>query len=248
MIISHNISSMNTQRQFKINTGKKAKASEQLSSGYRINRAADDAAGLSISEKMRAQIKGLDQGAENIQDGISLLNTADGALNEVHSILQRMNELCVQAANDTNVAEDREAIQLELRTMADEINHIGKSTTFNTMQIFDDAFHTDSAALTGLVQSPSAKSGYLTEAVEINGHWFPASTLDFSKIDANNIDKLHLKGFSFNCSQFCSEVFDFKFSTDGSPSSATNLDGRVTHKYVVDISGCTTGAEIVDVL
>ena len=248
MIIVHNMLADNTQRQLKINTNRKAKLSEQLSSGYCINRAADDAAGLSISEKMRAQIRGLDQGANNIQDGISLLNTADGALNEVHAILQRMNELSVQAANDTYTTEDREAVQTELRQMADEINHISETTTFNTMQIFDDAFKTDVTSVTGLVKSPSANSGYLSEAVEINGKWFPAATLDFSGITADNIERLHLKGFSFNCSQNCSEVFDFKFSVDGTPSSASNLDGRVTHKYVIDISGCTSGAEIVDAI
>src|SRR5690625_740686 len=112
MIINHNISALNTHRQLGANTNAVAKNLEKLSSGLKINRAGDDAAGLAISEKMRGQIRGLEMASKNAQDGISLIQTAEGALTETHAILQRMRELAVQAANDTNVAEDREAIQL----------------------------------------------------------------------------------------------------------------------------------------
>lgn len=140
MIIQHNMTSANTNRQLGITTGNLAKSSEKLSSGYRINRAGDDAAGLSISEKMRGQIRGLDQASTNAQDGISLIQTAEGALNEVHSVLQRMRELTVQAANDTNVTADREAIAKEITALASEITRIGSQTEFNTQKLFDGNF------------------------------------------------------------------------------------------------------------
>jgi flagellin len=117
-----------------------AKSSEKLSSGYRINRAADDAAGLSISEKMRSQIRGLTQASRNAQDGISLIQTAEGALNEVHSMLQRMNELATQAANDTNETVDRTAIESEISALVTEIERIGTDTEFNNMKLFDGNF------------------------------------------------------------------------------------------------------------
>lgn len=140
MIIQHNMTAANTNRQLGITTGSLAKSSERLSSGYRINRAGDDAAGLSISEKMRGQIRGLDQGSTNAQDGISLIQTAEGALNEVHSVLQRMRELTVQASNDTNVVSDREAIAKEIDALAEEISRIGSQTEFNTQKLFDGKF------------------------------------------------------------------------------------------------------------
>lgn len=131
MRINNNIGALNTHRQLNLNSANQAKNMERLSSGLRINRGADDAAGLSISEKMRAQIKGLDRASQNAQDGISLIQTADGALNETHSILQRMRELGVQASNETNVAEDWNAIQKEIDALVDEIDNIANNTKFN---------------------------------------------------------------------------------------------------------------------
>ncbi len=136
MIVQHNMSAANTNRQLGVTNGNLSKATEKLSSGYRINRAGDDAAGLSISEKMRGQIRGLEQGSTNAQDGISLIQTAEGALNEVHSILQRMRELAVQGSNDTNVAQDRNSIYEEMSQLAQEISRIGCTTEFNTMKLF----------------------------------------------------------------------------------------------------------------
>ena len=137
MRINHNISALNTYRQLTNNNALSSKALEKLSSGLRINRAGDDAAGLAISEKMRGQIRGLDQAARNAQDGISLIQTAEGALNETHSILQRMRELAVQAANDTNTQIDREEIQKEINQLTSEINRIGNTTEFNTMKLLN---------------------------------------------------------------------------------------------------------------
>lgn len=129
--IQHNLSAQSIDRFLGMTTKKSADSFEKLSSGFRINRAADDAAGLSISEKMRRQIRGLQQAAENIQDGVSLCQVADGALSETHSILHRMNELCIQAANGTNSSGDRAAIQDEVDALLLEIDRIANTTTFN---------------------------------------------------------------------------------------------------------------------
>ncbi len=140
MVVQHNLTAMNSNRQLGIVTGQQAKSSEKLSSGYRINRAADDAAGLTISEKMRSQIRGLNKASSNAQDGISLIQTAEGALNEVHAILQRMNELATQAANDPNTSADRGAIQSEINQLVSEIDRIQSTTQFNTMNLLDGKF------------------------------------------------------------------------------------------------------------
>ena len=140
MVVQHNLSAMNTNRQMGIVTDALQKSTEKLSSGYKINRAADDAAGLSISEKMRAQIRGLDKASDNAQDGISLIQVAEGALNETHSILQRMNELATQAANDTNTSTDRTAIKAEIDQLTSEINRIQSTTQFNTQNLLDGKF------------------------------------------------------------------------------------------------------------
>ena len=140
MVVQHNLVGMNSNRMLGITQKAQAKSSEKLSSGYRINRAADDAAGLSISEKMRSQIRGLSQASRNAQDGISLIQTAEGALNEVHSMLQRMNELATQAANDTNASVDRTAIESEISALVTEIERIGTDTEFNNMKLFDGNF------------------------------------------------------------------------------------------------------------
>ena len=140
MVVQHNLQAANTNRQLGITTSAQAKSTEKLSSGYKINRAADDAAGLSISEKMRSQIRGLNKASSIAQDGVSLVQTAEGALNETHSILQRMNELATQAANDTNTSVDRDAIKDELVQLTSEIDRIKSTTQFNTMNLLDGSF------------------------------------------------------------------------------------------------------------
>jgi flagellin len=137
MRINNNMMAMNAHRQLKVNSFAQEKSLEKLSSGYRINRAGDDAAGLAISEKMRGQIRGLATASRNAQDGISMIQTAEGALSETHSILQRMRELAVQAANDTNVAADRTAITTELTDLAAEVTRINDNTQFNTQNLLD---------------------------------------------------------------------------------------------------------------
>jgi flagellin len=140
MVVQHNLTAMNSNRQLGITTNAQAKSSEKLSSGYKINRAGDDAAGLTISEKMRSQIRGLNKASTNAEDGVSLIQVAEGALNESHSILQRMNELATQAANDTNTSADRSAIQKEIDQLASEITRISSTTQFNTMNLIDGSF------------------------------------------------------------------------------------------------------------
>lgn len=140
MVVQHNLTAANTNRQLGITTSGLQKSTEKLSSGYKINRAADDAAGLSISEKMRNQIRGLNKASDNAQDGISLVQTAEGALNEVHSMLQRMSELSVQAANGTNDTTDRSSINDEVQQLKTEIQRVGSTTQFNKMNILDGTF------------------------------------------------------------------------------------------------------------
>lgn len=140
MVVQHNLTAMNTNRQLGIIRKSQQKSTEKLSSGYRINRAGDDAAGLSISEKMRSQIRGLNKASNNAQNGISLIQTAEGALNEVHAILQRMNELATQGANDVNTSVDRAAINKEITSLSQELSRIESTTQFNDMNILNGDF------------------------------------------------------------------------------------------------------------
>jgi flagellin len=164
------MTALNANRQLGVSNSSLAKSTEKLSSGYRINRSGDDAAGLSISEKMRGQIRGLNQASTNAQDGVSLIQTAEGALNEVHSVLQRMRELAVQGANDTNVSQDRAAINKEMKALTEEIGRIGSSTEFNTMKLLDGSKFSDTGtkklqvgANTGNAQTIAIKIGTVSD-------------------------------------------------------------------------------------
>ena len=140
MVVQHNLTAMNSNRMLGITTSTQAKSTEKLSSGYKINRAADDAAGLAISEKMRRQIKGLTQASANAQDGISCVQTAEGALAEVHDMLQRMNTLAVQASNDTMTTADRQYLNQEVSALVSEIGRVASTTTFNEKNLLDGSF------------------------------------------------------------------------------------------------------------
>jgi flagellin len=140
MVVQHNMAAANTNRQLGVTNTNLAKSTEKLSSGYKVNRAADNAAGLTISEKMRGQIRGLNQASTNAQDGISLIQTAEGALSETQSILQRMRELSTQASNDTNVSADRTAVTKELTALTEEITRIADQTEYNTMKLLNGSF------------------------------------------------------------------------------------------------------------
>lgn len=164
MVVQHNMSAMNANRMLSGVASAQSKSTEKLSSGYRINRAADDAAGLSISEKMRSQIRGLNQASTNAQDGISLIQTAEGALNEQHSILQRMRELAVQAANGTETNDDREAVQNEIEQLQSELTRISDTTEFNTMKLLDGS---QSGSKVQVSLSKSAATGATTKNAEV---------------------------------------------------------------------------------
>ncbi|MFB5166827.1 flagellin [Parageobacillus toebii] len=199
MRINHNIAALNTYRQLAFNNTQAAKNIEKLSSGLRINRAGDDAAGLAISEKMRGQIRGLEQASRNAQDAISLIQTAEGALNETHSILQRMRELAVQAANDTNTSTDRQAIQDEITQLVSEIDRIANTTEFNETKLLNGGLGSklntatsvsDMLTVSGVgdVKITGAKAGTYTLT-------FSAATTGFDvklEIDSNTTQTIHV--------------------------------------------------------
>lgn len=170
MIINHNITALNTHNKLSSASAAQGKSMEKLASGLRINKAGDDAAGLSISEKMRAQVRGLDQASRNAQDGISMIQTAEGALNETHDILQRMRELSVQGSNDTNNSDDREAIGEELLQLTGEIDRISKTTAFNGKKLLNGDLSATQTGGTAAVGATLATGGAATiSKVDVSG-------------------------------------------------------------------------------
>ncbi|WP_167956698.1 flagellin N-terminal helical domain-containing protein [Anaerosporobacter faecicola] len=189
MILQYNQAAATAARYYGINSNRLCSLTEKLSSGYRINRASDDAADLQISEKMRAQIRGLNQASRNAQDGISMLQTADGALAETESIVQRMRELCVQAANDTNASEDRDAIQKELDQLAKEITRISNDTEFNTKKLLDGSAsdsHSGSSTEEGIKLQIGANKG---QSITINIESSSASDLGIDNLSVKDHDE-----------------------------------------------------------
>ena len=178
MVVQHNLQAMNANRMLNITTGSQSKSAEKLSSGYRINRAADDAAGLSISEKMRKQIRGLDQASTNAEDGVSAVQTAEGALTEVHSMLQRMNELAVQASNGTNSQTDRDAIQSEIEQLTTEIDRVAETTKFNETYLLKGSDSTKDIYMKG---HDAGLKGELTDGATSATFKVAAGALDAGK-------------------------------------------------------------------
>ena len=251
MSVQTNMTAMFASRNVGSVTGKISKSTEKLASGYKINRAADNAAGLAISEKLRRQVRGLSQGTTNAQEGVSLCQVADGALAEVSQMLHRMTELCIQASNDTNTAIDRFHIQQEINALKVEISRVGSNTTYNERPIFDDILGTPEFRDVQLVTSPAAASGHMTESYQtLDGNYHPAATLDFSNVNASNKELLDGKSFTFTCSAACDEAFKITFdnSIPYSQSSASDLSGQITHRYVLGISDLSSGSEIVSKL
>ena len=204
MVVQHNLTAMNANRQLGITSGAQAKSSEKLSSGYRINRAGDDAAGLKISEKMRSQIRGLDKASDNAQDGISLIQTAEGALNEAHSILQRMNELSVQGANDTNQSIDRDAVNQELTALTKELDRISETTQFNKQNLLDGSF-------TNKKLQVGANAG---QNIDINISNMDAKTLGLKTIEYfKGTDSVSYSGISY---------MGTEYTYDGSKKAESN--------------------------
>ena len=255
MIVQHNLSAMNANRQFNLVNNSKAKSAEKLSSGYKINRAADDAAGLAISEKMRRQIRGLTQASLNCQDGISLVQVADGAMAEVHDILDRCTELSVKAANGTLSDDDREMIQREIAQLKDEMNAIQHKTTFNEIPV-----------LTGggtLTQGGAVKRGGLPGWVTSNGGaalgdgnygdtkniTSPTTNnryfeLDFAGLTAANKADLLAEdsGFYTTCCT-CDEHYSFKF-VDKPGDTITSTKSGNHNIFEIPIGDVMTGADL----
>ena len=178
MIVQHNLTAMNANRMLGMTTSSLSKSTEKLSSGYRINRAADDAAGLTISEKMRKQIRGLDQASTNAEDGVSAVQTAEGALTEVHSMLQRMNELAVQASNGTNSEDDRKAIQDEISQLTTEIDRVAETTKFNETYLLKGDDNTKNVYMNG---HDAGLKGTLTDGATSATFKIAAGALDDGK-------------------------------------------------------------------
>ena len=212
MIVQHNMSAMNANRMLGVTNSSLAKSTEKLSSGYRINRAADDAAGLSISEKMRSQIRGLNKASDNAQDGISLIQTAEGALNESHSILQRMRELSVQASNGTETDDDREAVQKEISQLQDELTRISSTTEFNTMKLLDGSLGSKSASSQGAVLTGTNVATFSATGLDSNSVKKDLSGLAGTKVkDTFEIDG---QKFTIDWSKGKAEEFASKYSVD----------------------------------
>ncbi len=250
MLIQHNLSAMNSNRQLGITTELQAKSSEKLSSGYKINRAADDSAGLAISEKMRRQIRGLSQASKNAQDGISMVQIADGAMAEVHDMLQRGNELSVKAANDSLTTDDREYIQAEIDQIVDEIDAINGKTTFNEIFVLKGT-QTDGIDLGVTVDSTTKMPSWVTISDADGGYMsgdyntnHVCSRVDFSSFDGSDEKKEELAGTGFHCT-CCTCTNHYSITFNNGDGDSTEISG--THYiYNVDISGCSTADDIVN--
>ncbi|WP_022793400.1 flagellin [Marinococcus halotolerans] len=225
MIINHNLGAMNAQRQMSSNQNDMSNSMEKLSSGLRINRAGDDAAGLAISEKMRGQIRGLEQANRNAQDGVSMIQTAEGALNETHSILQRMRELSVQASNDSNTADDRAELQKEVTQLIEEVDRIGNNTEFNTKNLLDGSLSENAKVATSsnVAYGEGMKNLNLEASSQLKADSYTLTTVEDSKVLNGLSDASHTAG-----------VEGVKVSAD------TKLgEGQ----YTVDITSNITAAE-----
>ncbi|AYK08595.1 flagellin [Brevibacillus laterosporus] len=235
MRINHNVSALNTHRQLGVNTGASGKNLEKLSSGLRINRAGDDAAGLAISEKMRGQIRGLEMASKNAQDGISLIQTAEGALTETHSILQRMRELAVQASSDTNEGVDRQKLQAEVDELSKEIKRISTDTEFNNQKVLDGSFD-DKTFHIGANQGQNIK-------LSIND-------MSNKELGVNGVAKEQTEGNITFTNRSADEDFKVEFvmgGADSTTSAKVDKDGKVT-VTLGSTDGTTTTAKLDDVL
>ncbi|RYL93652.1 flagellin [Sporolactobacillus sp. THM19-2] len=245
MIINHNIAALNTLNNLSKNTNATQKSLEKLSSGLRINRAGDDAAGLAISEKMRGQIRGLDMATKNSQDGISLIQTAEGSLNETHDILQRMRELAVQSANDTNTDADRTELQKEVDQLAQEVSRIGRDTEFNTQKLLNGSFAGTFQIGANQDQNLSLSINDLrSSALGITGNATISQTVDYDEGTNTTQD---IADGTYSISRNITDGFDLKdangitvaTSTDGKAYTASTGDDKITFTQEVDSGSIT---------
>ncbi|MBX4262480.1 flagellin Hag [Clostridium estertheticum] len=235
MIINHNMGALNANRNMNINSGAASKSMEKLSSGLRINKAGDDAAGLAISEKMRGQIRGLDQASANAQDGISMIGTGEGALNETTSILQRMRELAVQGSNDTNTTEDRTQIQKEMNQLTSETSRIGNNTEFNGQKLLNGTGGASVAAAGATV----ASSSFTFQIGANQGQQFTASINDM-RSKALGIAGTGLAGTA--------GTGGAKFVAVSTGNVLSDVSATATPEYALDISTATLATAAIKVL
>ena len=233
MVVQHNMQAMNANRMLNVTTTQQSKATEKLSSGYKINRAADDAAGLTISEKMRKQIRGLDKASSNAQDGVSSVQTAEGALTEVHSMLQRMNELAVQAANGTNSKDtDRKAIQDEIDQLNTEIDRVAETTKFNEIYLLKGD---DGEKTINLKAHDAGLKGTLTD----NGDGTATFKMDALKAG----DKVSIGGQTFSIGASTKELKDMLTTADIDTKHQDVVVNGDTYKWVAAKAAVTTGTK-----
>ena len=226
MVVQHNMQAANANRMLNITTGAQSKSTEKLSSGYRINRAADDAAGLSISEKMRKQIRGLDKASSNAEDGVSSVQTAEGALTEVHSMLQRMNELAVQASNGTNSNTDRSAIQDEISQLTTEIDRVAETTKFNETYLLKGGNGTKDVYMNG---HDAGLKGTLTDNATTATFKVAAGTLDAGKSVT-----IGGKDYTIGGSEAEAKALITKAAADGAKADASITIDGTTYTYKTD--------------
>lgn len=238
-IVSHNMDAMNAERNLQLMTDRKCKSSEKMASGFKVNRAADDAAALTISEKMRGQIRGLNRGTQNTQDGISLIQTAEGATNEIQDMLQRMRELAVQSANDTNTVDERKTLNDEVTQLKKEINRISSSTTFNGRTVLQ-------ATQAVQIDADDYSNIAMTDRVHISTTnrdcW--GKEIDFAGVNDRTKSTLIGQEFEVTCSQNCSQIFKFKF-TDATSSNASIVGTNLTLDIGVNSDTIKNGDDVV---
>jgi len=245
MIINHNLPAMNAYRQMGANQTGSTKSMEKLSSGLRINRAGDDAAGLAISEKMRGQVRGLNQAQRNSQDAISLIQTAEGALNETHSILQRMRELATQAANDTNTDQDRSELQKELNQLTSEINRIGNNTEFNQKKLLNGSQSLKSGSRVATAGNTSGSNGL---HMQVGANSRQNFTVDIFDMRAEALGLASTTaGASGSINGSLSTVKGQKnaWKTDGTEDYYDEKGAKQNGSKILTENGTTIGAELV---
>ncbi|MBU3170214.1 flagellin N-terminal helical domain-containing protein [Clostridium estertheticum] len=247
MIINHNLGAMNANRNMNINSGNAGKSMEKLSSGLRINKAGDDAAGLAISEKMRGQIRGLDQASSNAQDGISMIGTAEGALNETTSILQRMRELAVQGSNDTNTTDDRTQIQKEMNQLTSEVSRIGNHTEFNTQSLLDGKSGVVTAA-NGTTKA-GASSAFTFQIGANQSQQFTANISDMRSkaLGISGTAGSTAKGVGTNGTTAVAGA-SFIAIAASTGNSLSDVSVTATKEYALDISDSTKASAAIKVL
>ncbi len=246
MIVKHNITAMNSNRMLGLTTSSQAKSTEKLSSGYKINRAADDAAGLSISEKMRRQVRGLTQASANAQDGISVVQTAEGALNEVEDMLQRMNELAVKGENGTLTTSDRASIQAEIGQLMSEVDRVQSTTTFNEMNLLDGKFikGIQVGAEAGQHIDISIKNMSITALASYIGTWENGKSDDSKLYGAITYNALNVSGTSVQTTSYTTGT---NGTIQGTTSSSTVQSSSTVKggKYNMTTMNSTVATKLV---